>query len=87
VRTRGKVVQIGLAGGTARLKVLENVRFEVAFEVSLWGSVTELREVLALAESGRLTPIDTEYAPLEQINDVYARVKRGDVEGRIVMTP
>jgi propanol-preferring alcohol dehydrogenase len=87
VRTMGKVVQIGLAGGTARLKVLENVRFEVAFEVSLWGSIRELREVLALAESGRLTPIDTEYAPLEQINDVYARVKRGDVEGRIVMTP
>jgi D-arabinose 1-dehydrogenase-like Zn-dependent alcohol dehydrogenase len=25
--------------------------------------------------------------PLERINDVYARVKRGDEEGRAVITP
>lgn len=35
-----------------RLKVLENSRFEVQFEATLWGTVKELREVIALAESG-----------------------------------
>lgn len=86
-RALGKVVQLGLAGGAARLKVLENTKFEVTFETSLWGNIKELREVIALAESGILTPIETEFAPLEEINDVYNRVKEGSVEGRIVITP
>jgi propanol-preferring alcohol dehydrogenase len=86
-RSLGKVSQIGLAGGAARMKVLENTRFEVLFEATLWGTIKELREVIALAETGELTSIPIELAPLEQINDVYARLKRGEVSGRAVITP
>ena len=86
-RSLGKVSQIGLAGGTAHLKVLDNTPFEVLFEATLWGTVKELREVVALVESGRLEPIATEFAPLEAINEVYRRVKDGAVEGLIVITP
>jgi propanol-preferring alcohol dehydrogenase len=86
-RSLGKVSQIGLAGGGARMKVLENSRFEVQFEATLWGTIKELREVIALAETGQLTSIPIERAPLERINDVYARLKRGEVEGRAVITP
>ena len=86
-RSLGKVSQIGLAGGAARMKVLENTRFEVQFEATLWGTIKELREVIALAESGLLTPIPIEVAPLERINEVYARLKRGDVRGRAVIQP
>jgi propanol-preferring alcohol dehydrogenase len=86
-RSLGKVSQIGLAGGTTRMKVLENTRFEVQFEATLWGTIKELREVIALAETGRLTSIPIERAPLERINDVYARLKRGDIQGRAVITP
>jgi propanol-preferring alcohol dehydrogenase len=86
-RSLGKVSQIGLAGGAARMKVLENTRFEVQFEATLWGTIKELREVIALAEMGALTSIPIERAPLDQINDVYARLKRGAIEGRAVITP
>jgi len=86
-RSLGKVTQVGLAGGTARLKVLENSPFEVLFETTLWGTIKELREVLALAESGQLTSIPLEFDPLDSINDVYARVKRGEVAGRAVIRP
>ena len=86
-RTLGKVSHIGLAGGAAKMKVLENTRFEVLFEATLWGTIKELREVIALAESGALTPIPTEFAPLEAVNDVYRRLKDGKVKGRIVITP
>lgn len=86
-RALGKVYQIGLAGGTARMKVLENTRFEVAFEATLWGTVKELREVVALVEAGKLSLGESESAPLEKINDVYARLKRGDVRGRVIVTP
>lgn len=86
-RSLGRVNQIGLAGGATRMKLLENTRFEVNFEATLWGTIKELREVIALAESGVLTPIPIERAPLEQINDVYERLKRGEVRGRAVITP
>jgi propanol-preferring alcohol dehydrogenase len=86
-RSLGKVTQIGLAGGTARLKVLESTAFEVLFEATLWGTIKELREVIALAESGRLSPIPIEVEPLDRINEVYDRLKRGQVDGRIVVRP
>jgi D-arabinose 1-dehydrogenase-like Zn-dependent alcohol dehydrogenase len=81
------VTQLGLAGGEARLKLFETVPFEVSYEGTLWGTVKELREVVALAEGGRLTPIDLQFEPLERINDVYENLKAGKVPGRVVMTP
>ena len=60
---------------------------QVQFEATLWGTIKELREVIALAESGMLTPIPIEVAPLEHINEVYARLKRGEVPGRAVIQP
>ena len=86
-RSLGKVTQVGLAGGAARLKVLENSAFEVQFEATLWGTIKELREVLALAESGRLSPIPLEFQSLDRINDVYARMKKGQIAGRAVIRP
>lgn len=86
-RTLGKVYQIGLAGGTARMKVMENVRFEVGFEATLWGTVKELREVIALVEDGRLALGESEFARLEDIQQVYSRLKRGEVRGRVIVTP
>lgn len=86
-RSLGKVFQLGLAGGTARLEALNTARFEVAFETTLWGTIKELREVVALVEDGRLALGRAETMPLDQINDVYERLKRGDVEGRIIVTP
>jgi propanol-preferring alcohol dehydrogenase len=86
-RTLGKVTQVGLGGGNARIHVLENSRFEVQFEVTLWGNIRELREVVALAEGGRLHPIPLEFAPLDHINDVYTRLKRGEIDGRAVIVP
>ncbi len=85
--SHGKVTQLGLMGGTARLKVMENSRFEVLFEATLWGNIQELREVVALAESRRLSLIPMEFFPLEQINEVYRKLKAGEIAGRAVITP
>lgn len=86
-RSLGKVFQLGLAGGAAKLQPLVNSRFEVGFECTLWGTLKELREVVALVEDGRLALGKTETAPLDRINEVYARLKRGDVDGRLIVTP
>ncbi len=86
-RALGKVFQVGLAGGTARLKPLDTSRFEVGYECTLWGTIKELREVVALVEDGRLALGQAETASLDQINDVYSRLKRGEVHGRVIVTP
>ena len=86
-RPAGRIVQVGLAGGTAQVTALRTVKPEVSVSVSWWGNIRELREVIALVESGRLTPIPLEFWPLNKINDVYDRVKRGEVAGRAVLTP
>jgi propanol-preferring alcohol dehydrogenase len=86
-RPAGRVVQVGLAGGTAQVTALKTVKPEVSVSVSWWGNIRELREVIALVESGRLTPIPLEFWPLDKINDVYDRVKRCEVAGRAVLTP
>ena len=45
-----RVVQVGLAGGTAHVTALKTLKPEVSVSVSWWGNIRELREVLALAE-------------------------------------
>ena len=76
-----------MAGGTAQVTALKTVKPEVSVSVSWWGNIRELREVIALVESGRLTSIPLEFWPLSEINKVYDRVKRGEVAGRAVVTP
>lgn len=85
--TGGKVTQLGLAGGAASIQVLKNSRFEVEFEATLWGNLKELREVIALAESGKLTPIQLEFHPLDRIGEVYRKLKEGRIPGRAVIVP
>jgi len=46
-----------------------------------------MREVIALAEGGQLTPIATEGVALANINDVYRRLKAGEIAGRAVIAP
>ena len=86
-RSGGKVTQVGLAGGAVNFTLFTEVPFEVTFEGTLWGTIEELREVVALAESGRLTPIALEFVPLDEIQTAYELLKAGKVSGRIVITP
>ncbi len=86
-RKRGRVVQVGLAGGEARLKAIGTWPPEVQFSYSWWGNIKELREVLAMADDGRLTPIALAFEPLDRINHVHDQLEAGKAEGRLVVTP
>jgi propanol-preferring alcohol dehydrogenase len=86
-RKGGRVVQVGLAGGEARLKAMGSWHPEVQFSYSWWGNIKELREVLAMADDGRLTPIALAFEPLDRINEVHDRLESGKAEGRLVVTP
>ena len=85
VRRKDIVVQLGEAAGTLRF-ALGRVPHEAAFTTSIWGSLSDMAAVLEHAARGDLT-WHVETMPLEQANDALDRVRRGDVLGRLVLTP
>jgi len=85
VAPQGTIVIVGIAGGALPVSFL-GLPTEATVTTSYWGTPNELREVIALARRGRLHhEIVTE--PLEAAGDVLARLQRGEVTGRVVLTP
>jgi propanol-preferring alcohol dehydrogenase len=79
------VIVVGIAGGTLPFSFL-SVPFETAISTTYWGGLTELREVVALAQAGRIT-LDVEQIELEGAAEAYERLERGEVKGRVVAVP
>ena len=79
------IINVGLGGG-----VLSYAPYGLPAEVDLttawWGSRNDLREVVALARTGRLIPA-LERFPLAEINEVFTRLEAGQVTGRAVLVP
>jgi propanol-preferring alcohol dehydrogenase len=84
-RPLGDVVIVGIGGGAFRLSFFSS-NYEVSYRTTYWGTVPELHEVLALAESGRLRP-HVERFSLDDGPEVYERLAAGLVRGRAVVTP
>jgi len=85
VEQGGILVQIGEAGGKLPFG-FETVPSEAHVTTSVWGSLDELRAVVDLSRQGRIT-WHVETLPLERANDALRRVRRGQVLGRLVLTP
>ena len=51
-----------------------------------WLQSPQLREVVALAQQGKLSPLPVSTVPADQVNDVLNRLKDGKVHGRVVLT-
>jgi alcohol dehydrogenase, propanol-preferring len=62
------------------------VPYEVSVATTYWGSITELMEVVALAERGLLKPHVQRYT-LDQGPQVYEELAAGRIQGRAVVVP
>ncbi len=84
-RPMGHLTVVGIAGG-----VLPFCYFTIPYEVSVattyWGSLPELMEVIALAESG-LIEAHVERSSLADAPSVYERMRAGQLTGRAVIIP
>ena len=50
--------------------------------------VTEfMEEVISLVAAKKIKPLVTETFPLEQVNEVHARLKKNEILGRVVLRP
>jgi propanol-preferring alcohol dehydrogenase len=79
----GMIVLVGGAGGGLQYRWHFG---EAAITSTTWGSPSDLAAVLRLAALGRVRA-RVEHFPLEAINDVLARLERGEILGRAVVTP
>jgi propanol-preferring alcohol dehydrogenase len=84
-RPEGDLTLVGIAGGTFPLSFFSQP-YECAVATTYWGSAIELLEVLELARDGHIHA-HTQRFGLDQAPDVYARLRRGEIDGRAVVCP
>ncbi|ATE64381.1 NAD(P)-dependent alcohol dehydrogenase [Rhizorhabdus dicambivorans] len=80
----GRISVVGMGGGTIALPVIKPYAYSI--DLPYWGSRTELIEVIALAQAGRIKA-EVETFPLNDALDVYQRLREGRVHGRAVLVP
>jgi propanol-preferring alcohol dehydrogenase len=84
-RALGHVTIVGLGGGALPVNFF-NLPHECSVAAPYWGSITELMEVVSLAQAGKIK-ILVEYFPLERAGAAYHLLHDGKIRGRAVITP
>ena len=83
-RRRGTCVLVGLPPGEFPLPVFDVVLKRITVRGSLVGTRADMHEALAMASSHSIYPhIETQ--PIENINEIFDRLRHGRVQGRIVL--
>lgn len=81
----GAYVIVGLLGGQIELSLPPLALRPIAIVGSLTGTLSEFRELIDLAKTGRLRPTELELVPRSLTNDAVDRVREGRTRGRLVL--
>ncbi|MCC8364629.1 alcohol dehydrogenase AdhP [Lysobacter sp. A6] len=84
MRRRGTVSLVGLPPGSFPLDIFGMVLNGITVRGSIVGTRLDLQESLEFAAQGKVTAT-VAAEKLENINDIFARMHRGEIEGRIVL--
>jgi propanol-preferring alcohol dehydrogenase len=84
-RALGHVTIVGLGGGALPVN-FHSVPHECSVASPYWGSITELMEVVSLAQAGKIKML-VEHFPLERAADAYHLLHDGKIKGRAVIIP
>jgi alcohol dehydrogenase/propanol-preferring alcohol dehydrogenase len=85
LRKGGKLVQVGLFGGELTLPLPMMPIRALTVQGSYVGSVKDLRELVTLAQNGKLKPLPVQTVPQRQAHEALMRLRDGTVTGRIVL--
>lgn len=85
LRRGGIYIVVGLMGGETTLSTVLLVLRNICVRASYVGSLDELKELVALARSGKVAPLPTEHAPLPDVKAALERLRQGQVKGRLVL--
>ena len=81
----GKLILIGVAGGELVISLAGMIFKPRTIQGSATGNPQDLRDVVALAQAGKLKPIPISVMPKDQVNAALQRLHNGRVSGRIVL--
>ncbi len=84
LRRAGTLVLVGMPPGDFALPIQRSVAKGVRILTSAVGTRQDLREVLALAAAGKIKSVAST-CRLEEINDIFDRMREGKVAGRSVV--
>jgi len=84
LRKGGRYVLVGLYGGEIPMSLVPLAQRALTIQGSYVGNVQELKEVVALAQSGKLKPIPVEVRAASEISHTLDQLKAGTVIGRVV---
>lgn len=85
LRKGGKLVQVGLFGGELTLPLPLMAIRALTVQGSYVGNPKEMRELIALAQGGRLEALPITRVPQREANAALMRLRDGAVTGRIVL--
>ena len=86
LRKGGKLVMVGLYGGANPISTVLFPFKMMTIEGSYVGTLADLRELLALVQSGKVPPIPIETRPAAEAGAALADLKSGGrVRGRVVL--
>jgi alcohol dehydrogenase, propanol-preferring len=83
--TAGVYTSVGLVGDRINIPLFPLVAREFTYHGSFWGNYTDLSEVMALAQAGKLKHT-VKRIRLEDVNEYVDLLRGGDVIGRAVIT-
>jgi propanol-preferring alcohol dehydrogenase len=86
LRPTGMLLVVGLPAEDICFPPIMMAAREVRIQASAVGTREDLREVLALAAQGKVR-CEVASRPLSQVNEVLDEMRRGEISGRIGLTP
>ena len=86
IAKRAKIAITGLIGGSFTTPVAMFPLKAMTIEGTFTGTLTEAREVLALARAGKVRPVPVHERPLAEASAALDDLRAGRVVGRIVLT-
>lgn len=87
LRKNGAVVVAGLLGGSFSIPVPMFPLRAISIIGTFVGSLNDAREMLDLVRAGKVAPIPVEMRPLDSASSALDDLRKGQVLGRVVLTP
>jgi propanol-preferring alcohol dehydrogenase len=83
--TSGAIVSVGLVGTKIDIPLFPFVAREFTYHGSFWGNYSDLSEVMALAQAGKIKH-SLKRVRFEDIDENLEPLRAGDIVGRAVVT-
>ena len=87
LRKAGKLVCVGLFGGSTPIVPAMVSMRAVSVTGSYVGSLAELQELMAIARSGTLPALPLSSQPLAQATEALSDLRAGRIRGRTILKP